>query len=661
MIFFRRYWQLIIGLPLSGIVLFGFQNCSPTAFNLADEQGSGSLFSLSADQSLVAKGTTEYGMHCASCHGSLAQTTVPVASISPTALKTAINTRNAMASLRPIITDDMMRNISAALEKTLTGSTSTDLFPPLTFTCSNSATRGAANKDFRRLYKYEVVNTLTDLLGADVMTDAEVIRLLAQIGNDEVTGTGAISHHPAFAPSLFAIGRRAGVIMMSNTTYRTRFLGTCGNDATLTDACVQNFIQTFGLRAYRRPVAAEQVTAIMTMFRAVVSKNGNNAAARVLGAQSVMHRLLNSPYMGYHVETGTMVTGNRVRLDEYEIASRLSYRLTASMPDAALLQAASTGQLQTLDGIRQQAARLLQTTRGRQLADSFFSSYARLGTIDAPNQFVARLLNVSLDNIQAEMREEALAFIRNVVWNRSGDFRTLVTSSEVFPLSDRMARILETTRTTAQTPVMTNKLHSGLFLRPALLSSSAVRTDIIHRGLNFRKYYMCSLGKGSPPAGIQAAAEGIRFETMTNREGVHRMTGSTACVGCHKVFNPVGYLLERHNQLGMVRQTEPLFDMAGNLVREFPIETAVDRPYLDRDNDSPLSDAGQMIDKFANNDDMKACFAIRAFNFYAQKAHKMEDDGCTLSEINERVRGNQPLTNVIETSVANEDIFWKGI
>jgi hypothetical protein len=96
------------------------------------------------------------------------------------------------------------------------------------------------------------------------------------------------------------------------------------------------------------------------------------------------------------------------------------------------------------------------------------------------------------------------------------------------------------------------------------------------------------------------------------------------------------------------------------VVKTFAIDTSVGRSYIDRDNDTALRDAGDMVEKFASSREARACFVARSLSYYYFKNYSSTDDGCTLTEGLNAVLSDQPVHKVLETIVGSEDIFWKG-
>jgi len=118
------------------------------------------------------------------------------------------------------------------------------------------------------------------------------------------------------------------------------------------------FLQGFGTRAFRRPMTDEEITRYLALFSKAPTVVGGPDAFRD-GIELMISGLLQSPYFLYRAELATNVVSGRVPLTDYEVASKLSYALTNTMPDDALFAAAAGGKLQNRAGVLEQATRLM--------------------------------------------------------------------------------------------------------------------------------------------------------------------------------------------------------------------------------------------------------------------------------------------------------------
>src|SRR5690606_28308594 len=147
---------------------------------------------------------------------------------------------------------------------------------------------------------------------------------------------------------------------------------------------------------------------------------------------------------------------------------------------------------------------------------------------------------------------------------------------ETHTTSSRLLQIFEATRGDAGGNLTTPN-HPGLIHRPALLMSTAERTNPIVRGAFVQKRILCAdLGLPADAAAIAKANAEIRADALqSNRQAVTEATSGDACVGCHARVNPVGFVLEGFDQLAARRDEEVLVDAEGNIVAAFPVDSRV--------------------------------------------------------------------------------------
>jgi photosystem II stability/assembly factor-like uncharacterized protein len=188
------------------------------------------------------------------------------------------------------------------------------------------------------------------------------------------------------------------------------------------DACVAGFVNDFGLRAYRRPLAAEETSRLLAFYAKSKVAFDFPTAVRLL-----LQAMLQSPHFLYRVETqGTPVSATVVKVSGYQLASRLSYLLWSSTPDLPLLKAAAAGTLDTPEGIKSQAERMLADRRAKRAVASFFAQWldfekiAKLGNSDKN----AAVFATFTPGVASLLRREAELFVDDVFFS-GGDVSTL--------------------------------------------------------------------------------------------------------------------------------------------------------------------------------------------------------------------------------------------
>ena len=144
------------------------------------------------------------------------------------------------------------------------------------------------------------------------------------------------------------------------------------------------------------------------------------------GLHELVSRVLMSPAFLFHIEEGVRVEGDRVRLTDHEVANRISYALTGSMADEALVQAADNGELKTLNQVAGHVRRLFDTspTRAGRVKD-FFSAWLDVRNVGIPDDNLYRTwakLPGDPTKASADMQKEIVDFLDAVVL-REGDVR----------------------------------------------------------------------------------------------------------------------------------------------------------------------------------------------------------------------------------------------
>jgi hypothetical protein len=149
--------------------------------------------------------------------------------------------------------------------------------------------------------------------------------------------------------------------------------------------------------------------------------------------------------------------------------------------------------------------------------------------------------------------------------------------------------------------------------------------------------------------------------TLSNRERLTLATNVTACLSCHGQMNPVGFVLEGYDQLGMLRTFESDFDASGSVVKSHPIDTNVGRTYLFDMNGTEvqsLANAMGLVQTISGGGAARSCFAQRVFEYQRARSYVPEDT-CALNEVEAASTDSGTVLDAFIFGVANEDIFWK--
>jgi hypothetical protein len=384
------------------------------------------------------------------------------------------------------------------------------------------------------------------------------------------------------------------------------------------DACVASFLQSFGQRAYRRPLQPDEQARWLQV--SVDLADGDPWT----GARLVVQGLLQSPHLLYRVELGEPDPADPAltRLTAWELASRLSYLLWNTTPDDALLTAAASGELHTTDGLSIQIDRLLADPRARTAVQDFFAQYLDLGRLDRVTRDATAYPQFSPGLLRA-MRTEVELVVDDLVFRRDTDVRKLFSLERTY-VNDALAALYgldapgatEVTFVPAALPA--DGPRAGLLTLGAFLTMNAheVDTSPTLRGKYLRERVLCATVPAPPDDVDLELPEAGSGEARTLRERLEQHRVNPNCAGCHAFIDPPGYLFEHFDAIGGYRTLD-----AGH-----PIDSSGD---LDG---TPLADAKALAAVLADHPQVGRCM-VKQLHRHAQGRLDTTDEWVLLDEL----------------------------
>jgi hypothetical protein len=323
-------------------------------------------------------------------------------------------------------------------------------------------------------------------------------------------------------------------------------------------ACVRDALARLGRRAWRRPLAPEEVDRFAGLHAELTGSFRDPWAA----LRFTIAAMLQSPDFLFRVEVGEPDPSApaKRRYTNHEMASRLAYFLWASPPDDALLDAADRGELVTDAGLRAQTERMLADPRARDAMRAYFGEFLALGELDHLEKDRAAFPQMS-DTLGKSMRAEIEAVVDHLVFERDADFRELLTTRETFVNAELAALYnLPAPADDGFAPVElpANGARGGLLSMAGVLAVNAHNTvtSPTRRGKFVQSNLLC-FDIPPPPPGVATNLDGVGGEgPQTTRMKLARHAVDPTCNGCHQHMDPIGLALENFDAIGAWRTTE---------------------------------------------------------------------------------------------------------
>lgn len=411
----------------------------------------------------------------------------------------------------------------------------------------------------RRLTKLEYGNTLHDLLGVDPQ--------VAQDLPDEVFGAGYTN---SVSPMLMeqylaaandALNRAFGPPDAPTNAHERRLFGDDPGTAASRTLAARNVARSLARVAFRRPASEAEIEVLMRVY-SLADQQGKSYSDSM---RLMLKAILVSPQFLFITPVSKQpadanAAANVVALDDYELASRLSYLLWATMPDAELSALADAGKLQDPDVLAGQARRMIADPRSRALFDGFGAQWLGLDKL-AGRSFDPAKFPQMTPALRASMYDEARLFFQSILReNRS--LQTFIDSDYTF-LNGPLAQIYGLDGRISGRKMRRVSLadadRGGILTMPGVLATSSFpnRTSPVNRGLWVLEQV---LGQHVPPPPPNVppldSQNKQKVEHLTLRQRMELHRSNPVCANCHSVLDPIGFGLENFDAIGRWRDKD---------------------------------------------------------------------------------------------------------
>jgi hypothetical protein len=410
----------------------------------------------------------------------------------------------------------------------------------------------------RRLNRDEYAATMRDLL--DIQVD-----LTSSLPADGAGGEGfdnageTLFLSPLLSEKYMQAAKFAMDAAAKEYKSREKILVARPGNGVSPEQAAREILKAFLPRAFRRPVTDDDVGQYLGLFRAA-RKQGQEFEPAVW---FTLRASLVSPRFLFLAEPPN-TSGDLRPLDQYSLASRISYFLLGSMPDEFMFDLAAAGKLHDPAVLHQLIPVLLRREQALEFAKRFVDQWLRIRQLDTDKAPDAKLFPAwtTDEELRSDIRLQPAVFFQEIL-KRDLSILTLLDSNQTI-LTRKLARHLgETVKFTndAQQPQWTDlpqgSTRGGLLGMPAVLavSSYPYRTSPVLRGAWVLESIL-GTPPPPPPADVPALEKQASAEPKSIREMLTQHRANPACASCHSRIDPLGFALENYDFIGRWRDQD---------------------------------------------------------------------------------------------------------
>lgn len=407
----------------------------------------------------------------------------------------------------------------------------------------------------RRLTEQEYRNSIADVFGKEIEVRGSFEPIIRSNGLAALS-TGRLSVTPVGFESFSKMANDIAA-QVTGEKYRGKLPCAPGDPKSPDDGCAAKILGHFGRLLFRRPLTQAELDNRVGLSRRMAERTNDFYAGLSYG----LSMLLQLPDFIFRSEVALpSADGKSGSLDSYSRATRLSFLLWNTTPDAELLRAAESGELKTPEGLTRQVDRLMSSTRVDVGMRAFFDDMLQLDTFDTVSKD-SLLYPKWGSGMATSAREETLRTVIGLALHENRDIRDLMTTRETY-IDRRLAVLYRVpfpfTGDWAKHEFPPDSGRSGILTQTSMLAmfSHPGRSSPTKRGVALLDIFLCS-PTPEPPNDVDfTAVNEDKGPLKTLRERLMAHADNKVCASCHTRSDPMGLSLEGFDTIGGYRTSE---------------------------------------------------------------------------------------------------------
>jgi Protein of unknown function (DUF1592)/Protein of unknown function (DUF1588)/Protein of unknown function (DUF1587)/Protein of unknown function (DUF1585)/Protein of unknown function (DUF1595) len=317
------------------------------------------------------------------------------------------------------------------------------------------------------------------------------------------------------------------------------------------EACAERIISRLARRAYRRPVAADDLPPLLALYRQGAAEDHFEAGVRL-----ALLKILVSPEFIFRMEFDPPDATGVHRVSDVELASRLSFFLWSSIPDDELLAVAERGELGEASAVERQVRRMLADPRSHALVKNFAGQWLFLRNTARIQPDPAAFPNFD-ENLRQALEQETELLVDSTL-REDRSIVDLLIADYTF-VNQRLAEHYEIKGVYGsefRRVAVKDPNRRGLLGQASILTVTSYpnRTAPTVRG-KWVLEQLLGTPPPPPPPNVPSLKEDASATTATMRQRMEQHRANPACASCHRIMDPLGFALENFDGLGRWRDS----------------------------------------------------------------------------------------------------------